>query len=150
MRSRTWRSPIAAIRWSGSSACSRRRSRPTRSEHRAPRGIVASAGSFLLQEARELFLEPRQAAAAVEELLLSAGPGRVRFRIDIQAHRVARLAPRGAGGELGPVGHHHLHTMVVRMRIGLHGLLFRAARSALQRWLIAEGWRLYTAGRCRK
>ena len=76
---------------------------------------------FLSAEARELLLEAREPAAAVEQLLLAAGPGRVRLGIDVEAQRVAFLAPGGAGGEFGAVGHHHLDGVVVRMQVGFHG-----------------------------
>src|SRR5947199_7980461 len=55
---------------------------------------------FLLEKARKLLLETRQPAAAIEQLLLAAGPGRMRLRIDVEVHRVARFAPGGPGGEL--------------------------------------------------
>src|SRR5674476_1567369 len=51
-----------------------------------------------LQEARELLLEARQPAAAIEQMLLAAGPGRVRFRVDVEMHDIALLAPGRAGG----------------------------------------------------
>ena len=44
-----------------------------------------------LQEAREFLLEARQAAAAIDQMLLAAGPGRVRLRVDVQTQGVARL-----------------------------------------------------------
>jgi hypothetical protein len=77
-------------------------------------------GYFFFQEARELLLEARHAAAAVDKLLLAAGPGRVRLRINVEVDRVAFRAIRAAGGELGAVGHDDLHGVVVRMNIGLH------------------------------
>ena len=67
------------------------------------------------------FLETRQPAAAVEELLLTAGPRRMRFRIDVEVQRIARLAPGRAGGEFGAVGHHDLDCVVIGMGIGFHG-----------------------------
>ncbi len=50
--------------------------------------------SILLEEARELLLEPRHAAAAIEDLLGAAGPGRVRLGVDIEVQLVALLCPR--------------------------------------------------------
>src|SRR6266446_10366017 len=76
---------------------------------------------FLEADSRKLLLEPRQPPAAVEKLLLAAGPGRVRLGIDIEAQRVAFLAPGGAGGEFGAVGHHHLDGVIVGMGAGFHG-----------------------------
>src|SRR6185436_8347076 len=75
---------------------------------------------LLLPEPAELLLEAREAAAAVEQMLLPAGPGRVRLRVDVEAQRVARLAPGGAGGELGPVGHDDLDGVIIRVNVGFH------------------------------
>jgi hypothetical protein len=47
-------------------------------------------GAFL-DEAGELLLEARHAATAVHQLLLTAGPGRMRLRIDVEVKRVAFL-----------------------------------------------------------
>src|SRR3984893_15528809 len=79
------------------------------------------AADLGLEEARELLVEARQAAAAVEQVLLAAGPGRVRFRVDVEMQRIARLAPGGPGGELGAVGHDHFDGVVVGMSVGFHG-----------------------------
>src|SRR5580658_7897559 len=81
-----------------------------------------AAADLTLEEARELLVEARQAAAAVEQVLLAAGPGRVRFRVDIEMQRIARLAPGGPGGEFGAVGHDHFDGVVVGMAVGLHGV----------------------------
>src|SRR5919107_523745 len=78
------------------------------------------ARSLLLPQSAELLLEAREAAAAIEQMLLAAGPGRVRLRVDIELQLVARLAPRGAGGEFGAVGHDDLDGVIVRMDVGLH------------------------------
>src|ERR1700690_1466128 len=75
-----------------------------------------------LQETRELLLEARQAAAAVDQVLLAAGPGRVRLRVDVEMHDIALLAPGGAGGEFAAVGHHNLDGVVAGMDILLHRL----------------------------
>src|SRR6202007_3328256 len=80
-----------------------------------------------LQEPGKLLLEAREASAAVDQLLLAAGPGRMRFRVDIEMHRVARLAPRGAGLELGAVGHHHLDGVILGVDLGFHRLPRRFA-----------------------
>src|ERR1700692_3224797 len=81
-----------------------------------------AAADLGLEEARELLVEARQAAAAVEQVLLAASPGRVRFRVDIEMQRIARLAPGGTGGELGAVGHDHFDGVVVGMGVGFHGV----------------------------
>src|SRR5215216_2845011 len=82
--------------------------------------------SILLEEARKLLLEARHTAAAVEELLRAAGPGRVRPGVDIEVQLVAFLAPGGAGLVLGPVGHHDRNHMIIRMNFGFHGRSFGA------------------------
>src|SRR5262245_10974859 len=108
------RASSAAIRSSGSSGCSRppsiRSERPARSAYLATSPAVLTTkpplrergfrhvrdrtqALFLEAEACELLLEPRQAAAAIDQLLLAAGPGRMRLRIDVEVQRVARLAP---------------------------------------------------------
>ena len=83
-------------------------------------GRLTSGSGSGLQEPRELLLEPRHAAAAVDQMLLAAGPGRVRLRIDIEMQRIARLAPGRARGELGTVGHEDLDGVVVGVGVGLH------------------------------
>src|ERR1700676_2316508 len=82
-----------------------------------------AAADLSLEEARELLVEARQAAAAVEQVLLAAGPGRVRLRVDIEMQRIARLAPGGPGGELGAVGHDHFDGVVGGMGVGFHGVV---------------------------
>src|SRR5512133_2628180 len=82
--------------------------------------------SVLLEEARKLLLEARHAAAAVEQLLRAAGPGRVRLGVDIEVQLVAFLAPGGAGLVLGPVGHYDRNHMIIRMNFGFHGISFGA------------------------
>ena len=49
-----------------------------------------------LHEAFELVFEARDAAATVEHLAVAAGPGRVRFGIDVQNKAVAFAAIGGA------------------------------------------------------
>ena len=44
-----------------------------------------------LQKTLEFLLEARHPAATVEHLLLAAGPGRMRLRVDVEMQRVARL-----------------------------------------------------------
>ena len=73
-----------------------------------------------LQEARELLLEARHAAAAVNKLLLAASPGGVRLRIDVEMQSIAFFAPRGAGGEFTAVGHDYLDGVVAGMDALLH------------------------------
>src|SRR5262249_928204 len=83
-----------------------------------------------LQEAGELLLEARHTAAAVDKLLLPAGPGRMRLGVDVEVQGVTLLAPGGAGAEFTAVGHDHLDGVVGRMRILLHVLCSGRARRA--------------------
>src|SRR3979409_756075 len=82
--------------------------------------------SVLLEEARKLLLEARNAATAVEQLLRAAGPGRVRLGVDVEVELVAFLAPGGAGQVLGPVGHHDRNRMIIRVNFGFHDISFGA------------------------
>src|SRR5262245_34525815 len=111
------------IRSSASSACSRPHSSANRSGDHRPNEKPRFRGAFAIlarskalfldaDEARKLLLEAGQPAAAVEQLLLTAGPGRVRLGVDIKVQHVARLAPCGAGGELGAVGHDDLDGVI--------------------------------------
>ena len=58
------------------------------------RRFVSGAEALGLHEAGEFLVEARQAAAAVHQLLLAAGPGRVGGRVDVQRHLLARRRPR--------------------------------------------------------
>ena len=91
---------------------------------------LPTAARLFLQKARELFLEARQSAAAVDQVLLAAGPGRMRLRIDIEMQRIAGLAPGRAGGEFGAVGHDHLDQVVIGVGVGFHVLVPSDARFA--------------------
>ena len=76
---------------------------------------------LLEAETGELVVEAGQTAAAIEQLLGATGPSRVRVRVDVELHRVAVLAPGGAGLELGAIGHDDLDRVVIGMNLGLHG-----------------------------
>src|SRR5262245_6847952 len=92
---------------------------PKKKNPRESGGLArATQALFLEPDAREFFLEPGEPPAAVDQLLLTAGPGRVRSRIDVEVQRVALLAPGAARRELGAVGHYHLDRVIIRMQIG--------------------------------
>src|SRR3569832_2900006 len=85
-----------------STMCRRRSER--RKAKRPPgtgRPFANALGERLLlaaaQHAFELLVEARQAAAAVHQLLLTAGPGRVGGRVDVQRELLAGVAPGRAG-----------------------------------------------------
>src|SRR5215471_17905658 len=98
---------------------------------------------FLEPDARELLLEPREPPAAIHQLLLTAGPGRMRLGVDVEVHGVAFLAPGAAGGEFSTVGHHHLDGVIVWMQVEFHASS-SCARYALK---VEKKSRLYSPGR---
>ncbi|CDX25229.1 hypothetical protein MPLB_640044 [Mesorhizobium sp. ORS 3324] len=125
-----WRPPLPVlhgerVRVRGSDDAAQLRETKTCNKKPASRaGFSNPAGvSGLEAETFETLLELRQAAAAVEQGLLAAGPGRVRGRVDVEVHRVAFLAPGRAGQVLGAIGHDDLDGVVVGMDIGLHCLI---------------------------
>src|SRR4051794_34910039 len=65
-----------------------------------PRGLLFQEAEFLIELA-----DP---AAAVDELLLAARPGRMGLGVDVEMERVALLAPGRPGLEFRAVGHHHI------------------------------------------
>ena len=67
----------------------------------------------------ELLLEARQAAAAIDQMLAAAGPGRMRLGVDVEGERVALLAVGRVGLKLSPVGHQDLDHVIVGMEIVL-------------------------------
>src|SRR5262249_32864863 len=73
-----------------------------------------------LYETGKILLEARHAAPAIHDLLLAAGPGRMRLWVDVEMQDNHFLAPSGAGGEFTAVGHHHFDGVVARMDILLH------------------------------
>src|SRR5580658_1494047 len=82
---------------------------------RSRTGRPTPAILFLAEEAFELLIEPRQSAAAIKQMLLAAGPGRVRLRIDVEMQRIAGLAPGRTRREFGAVGHKHLDQVIIGM-----------------------------------
>src|SRR4029453_7849868 len=108
------------------------------SRHEANKNAPGAQGRFfvsdrrqrqrasLLEETLELLLEARDAAAAIHDLLGAAGPGRVRFGVDIEVQLVAGLTPGGAGLVLGSVGHDDRNHMIIRMNFGFHDGSFGA------------------------
>src|SRR5690606_36565458 len=65
-------------------------------------------------------LELRQPAAAVEQVLLAASPGRMRARVDVEVQRVAGRAVGRARLVAGAVGHYHRDRVVVGMDLVFH------------------------------
>src|SRR5215469_15083137 len=74
------------------------------------------------EHARELLVEAGQTAAAVHQLLLAAGPGRVGGRIDVEGQLLAGLAPGRAGLVGCAVVQTDVHEVIVGMDALFHGL----------------------------
>src|SRR5689334_22875009 len=58
--------------------------------------------------------------AAFLHLASTADPGRVDLRIDVEVQRIAFLAPRRTGLELGAVGHLDVDHVIIGVSTGLH------------------------------
>jgi len=85
---------------------------------------------FLLRRKPTLSLAEFQRYWREEHGPLVAGhAGHIRALRYVQVHRVAGLAPGGAGLELGAVGHHHVDHVVVGMNAVLHGEYSLLARN---------------------
>src|SRR5260370_6450788 len=84
-----------------------------------PEGLL-----FLIRQAKPRlpFWHPARATAAIDQLLRTAGPRRMRLRVDVEAHGVARLAPGRTRQELGAVGHHDLDRVIAGVNFGFHDL----------------------------
>src|SRR6476660_9281500 len=76
--------------------------------------------SVLDAKALEALVETGELAAAIEQTMLPAGPRRMRFRIYIQAQRVARLAVGRTGLVGAPVGHYDRDFVIIRVNAFFH------------------------------
>src|SRR3954451_1250732 len=85
-----------------------------------PVPIVSKPRLLLAAEALEAAVELLD-LAALDDLHVAAGPGRVRLRVDVEVQRVAFPAVGRARGERAPVGHDHRDLVVVGMDVRLHG-----------------------------
>ncbi len=94
---------------------------------------------------REPLLEPGQATAAIKQLMRAAGPRRMRLRVDVEAHGVARLAPGRTRQELGAVGHHDLDRVIAGVNFGFHDFNSFGAAQWRTCKLWRKGCRLYSA-----
>src|SRR5882757_10781597 len=121
--------PQCAIAHLRSGACAPSRNDGPNKKSPGKPGLFAYLGwkgSILLEEARKLLLEPRHAAAAVQDLLRAAGPGRVRLGVDVEVQLVAFLAPGGTGLVLRTIRHYDRNRMIIRVNFGFHGISFGA------------------------
>src|SRR5579863_7980549 len=74
----------------------------------------------LALEALEAPVEAGELTAGVKQALLAAGPGRMRFRVDFEAQRVAGLAVGRARRVGAAVGHHDGDLVIIRVNAFLH------------------------------
>src|SRR6266446_8072797 len=89
---------------------------------------VKSELSVLDAKPLKPLVETRELAAAVEQTMLPAGPRRMRFRIYIQAQRVARLAVGRTRLVGAPVRHEDRDFVIVRVDSFLHRTILQAGR----------------------
>src|SRR5262245_27541320 len=73
------------------------------------------------EEAGKLLLKARQPSAAVDQVLLAAGPGGMRLRIEVDVQGNDCLAPGRASLKLGAVSHHDLDGVIIGVNVGFHG-----------------------------
>src|SRR5436853_7873338 len=76
--------------------------------------------ALLRAEILEAAIEAGELSAGIEQAVLAAGPGRVRFRVDIEAQRVAFLAVGRARLVARPIGHHDRDLVIIRVNAILH------------------------------
>src|SRR5689334_10341346 len=76
-------------------------------------------------EILEPAVEARELSAGVEQTMLAAGPGRVRFRVDFEAQRVAFLAVGRAGLIDRPVGHNDRDLVIIRVNALFHRTILK-------------------------
>src|SRR4051794_9949865 len=72
------------------------------------------------RKSAEALVEAGDLAAAVEQLLVAAGPRRVDGRVDLEVQGVALLAPGRTGLELGAVGQLDGDHVIFGVDTGLH------------------------------
>src|SRR5580704_17115208 len=84
------------------------------------RAEAAGAGLLLDADAAEALVEARELTTAVEQPLLTAGPGRMRFGIDFQPQRVAGLAIGRSRLVARAIGHHDSDLVIVRVNSLFH------------------------------
>src|ERR1700722_11037141 len=72
------------------------------------------------RQAGKAGVEARQTAAAIEQLLRTAGPGRMGVGIDVEIERRPFGAVGRAGEEFLAIGHDDLDHVVIGVYIGLH------------------------------
>src|SRR6266478_2238862 len=76
--------------------------------------------ALFLDELPEPLVEAGQASAPVEQVLLTAGPGRMGGRIDVKRQLAVGFAPGCAGPIGGAVVQHHIDEMIIGMDALFH------------------------------
>src|SRR5262249_61667205 len=65
----------------------------------------------------KFLLEAGRAPAAIDQVAIASGPGRMGLGVDVEGERVPLLTIGRVGFELGAVRHRHLDAMIVGMKI---------------------------------
>src|SRR6516225_8118950 len=94
---------------------------------RGSRGSL-SQPSGLDAEALKALVEASELAAAVDQTLLPSGPRRMRFWVDVEAQRVARLAVGRTCLVRATVGHHDRDLVIVRVNAFFHRTALKSGR----------------------
>src|SRR5215472_16440281 len=90
-------------------------------------GLPQPAFSLFDAESLKTLVEAGELSATVDQPLLPAGPGRMRFRIDIEPQCISRLAVGRTRLVRAPVRHHDGNLVIIRVNSFLHRtILLRA------------------------
>src|SRR3954453_15739723 len=83
-------------------------------------GAPAPSPSAFDAETVEPRVEARKLTTRIDQALLTAGPCRMRFRIDVEAQRVTRFSIGRSRLIRGPVGHDDRNLMIVGVNAVFH------------------------------
>src|SRR4029077_349118 len=84
--------------------------------------------SAFYAEALEALVEAGELPAGIEQSVLSAGPSRMRFRVDVEPQGIPGFAVGRAGLVRGPVRHHDGNLMIIRVNALSHRTFLRNIR----------------------
>src|SRR5262249_16265481 len=88
--------------------------------------------SALDAETLEAFIEAGQLSAGVDQTLLSTGPRRMRFRVDVEPQGVPRFAVGRARLVGGPVRHDDGDFMIIGVNSFFHGRVLGTAAAYIE------------------